>query len=175
MSRKKCTGCGDVKDYAEFSRDKTKKDGLQCRCKSCNRRYREEHRERLRECNRRYYRENREALRECSRRYNEENREAVLERNRRYREEHRERLREYHRRYNEEHREVLTEVKSRRQKKINDALRGIATRNREPWTPAEDTYIMSEDEPLALMAMELGRTINSVRSRAAKLRKKTAA
>ena len=160
MSRKKCTGCGEVKDYAEFPRNKSKKDGLQSQCKSCHRRYREE---------------NREAKRDYNRRYREENLEAELERRPRYREENLEAELERHRRYHEEHREVLNEIGKRRNKKINDAMREIATRNREPWTPAEDAYIMSADEPGALMAMELGRTIASVRSRAVKLRKKTAA
>ena len=130
MSRKRCPGCGEVKDFAEFSRAKRAKDGLQCWCKSCNRRYREE------------------------------NREAEIE---------------YYRRRREEHREVLNEIERRRRKKINDALREVATRNGEPWTPAEDAYILSADEPVAVKAMELGRTISSVHYRSAKLRKKTAA
>ena len=160
MSRKRCPGCGEVKDFAEFSRAKRAKDGLQCWCKSCNRRYREE---------------NRETIREGHRRYREENREAEIERSRRYREENREAEIEYYRRRREEHREVLNEIERRRRKKINDALREVATRNGEPWTPAEDAYILSADEPVAVKAMELGRTISSVHYRSAKLRKKTAA
>lgn len=160
MSRKKCTGCGKVKDFSEFSRDKSRKDGLQSQCKSCFSRYREENREAILERKRRHYEENRESERDLHRRWRDENREAVLE---------------YHRRYYEENREVHNKIIGRRQKAINDAMREIATRNGEPWTPAEDAYIMSADEPGALMAMELGRTIASIRGRAARLRKKTAA
>lgn len=160
MSRKKCTGCGVVKDYAEFTRSKITGDGLQYRCKSCRRRH---------------YKENREASIEYSRRYRDENMDSEIERSRRYYEDNREAVLDYKRRYREEHREVLNEIERRRRKKINDATREIATRNGEPWTPAEDAYIMSADESSAIMAMELGRTINSVDQRAARLRRKTAA
>lgn len=36
---KKCGKCGDIKPPNEFSRDRDKKDGLQAKCKSCNKRY----------------------------------------------------------------------------------------------------------------------------------------
>ena len=160
MPRKKCTGCGEVKDYAEFTLDRSRKDGRQCKCKSCNRRYREENRESINERRRRHYEENREAILEGQRQYREENWEAFIERQRRY---------------YEEHREVLNEIGRLRREKINEAMREIVTRNGEPWTPAEDSYILSSDEPAAIMAMELGRTITAVRIRTAMLRKKTAA
>ena len=190
MSRKRCSKCGEMKGVESFSRNRSRRDGLDHRCKACQRRYREENREKILERKRLHYEENREKILEYSRRYREENREvererrrrryeenreAELEYRRRYCEENREAEREYHRQYCEENRGVLNEIKKRRQKKINEATREIATRNGEPWTLAEDAYIMSADEPSAIMAMELGRTIASVRNRAVKLRKKTAA
>lgn len=33
---KKCTGCGQVKDEALFYKNKYRKDGLSCRCKTCD-------------------------------------------------------------------------------------------------------------------------------------------
>lgn len=46
---KKCTDCNEVKDFCEFSKNKTKKDGLNFRCKLCQRKYFKE-----------YYKKNRE-------------------------------------------------------------------------------------------------------------------
>ena len=34
---KTCTGCGNTKAVSEFSKDRTKADGLRTRCKSCKR------------------------------------------------------------------------------------------------------------------------------------------
>ena len=186
MSGKRCPGCGEVKAVESFSRDKSKKDGLQCRCKACNgryhaenreakrdyhRRYREENREARRDYSRRYHEENREALQEYSRRYHEENREAIAEKDRRYREENREAIAESQRRYREENREAIAEGKRRYHAEIRDMTQETATRTGEPYMPAEDAHILASDEPAAVIAVELGRTLNSIRDRRRKLRK----
>ena len=141
MPGKRCSGCGEVKGVEAFSRDSARKDGLQTQCKACKRRY---------------YEENREAVLDQHRRYYEENREAELENKRRYYEENREAIRELNRRRYEENRDMTQET---------------ATRNGEPYTPAEDAHILTSDEPIAVIAVELGRTLNSVRDRRRKLRK----
>ena len=186
MSGKRCPGCGEVKTVESFSRDRSKKDGVQTRCKACNRRYREENREAIAEKDRRYreenresklesdrrYREeNREAIAKYHRRYREENREAVAERACRYREENRESIAEYKRRYHEEHREVLAYGYRRHYEAMRDVTREVATRNGEPYTPAEDAHILASDEPVVVIAVDLGRTIGSVNARRRILRK----
>ena len=190
MSGKRCTGCGEVKAVEDFSRDKAKKDGLTPRCKACHRRYREENREAIAEKDRRYYEENCEAIAEYNRRWREENREAHLGRKRRYYEENREAVLESHRRYYEEnreaaldskrryyeeHREVLIEDQRRRREAMRDMTREVATRNGEPYTPAEDAHILASDEPAAAIAVELGRTMASIAHRRKILRKKAPA
>jgi len=35
MNTKRCPGCGEVKEFKEYSNDKYTKDGLQSRCKKC--------------------------------------------------------------------------------------------------------------------------------------------
>lgn len=186
MSGKRCTGCGEVKAVESFSRDRSRKDGLQSYCKACNRRYREEFSERQRryreanreaklEYNRRYREENREAVQEGQRRYRKENREAIAEYNRRYHEENREALLVSRRRYNEEHREALAEDRRRHYKAMRDMTREVATRNREPYTPAEDAHILASDEPAAAIAVELGRTMGSIHARRRMLRKAVSA
>ena len=186
MPGKRCSGCGEVKGVEAFSRDSARKDGLQTQCKACKRRYYEENREAVLdqhrryyeenreaelENKRRYYEENREAIRELNRRRYEENREAVLERQRRYNTENREAVLEYQRRYREENREAIRELNRRRYEENRDMTQETATRNGEPYTPAEDAHILTSDEPIAVIAVELGRTLNSVRDRRRKLRK----
>ena len=160
MSGKRCPGCGSVKLAEFFSRNKSRKDGLQSQCKDCARLWREENREAVIEGRRRYRKENLEAERERQRRYYEENLEAERERNRRYYEETSEASLEYSRRYREE---------------MLDMTRETATRNGEPYTPAEDAHILTSDEPLAVIAVELGRTLASVRARRRMLRKAVSA
>lgn len=156
MSGKRCTGCGEVKGVESFSRDRSRKDGLQPRCKTCKRRH---------------YEENREAVLERQHRYREKNHEAVLGRQRRYYEENREAALEYHRRYREENREAILERKRRNRAENCDMTRESATRAGEPYTPAEDAHILTSDDPVAVIAVELGRTLNSVNGRRRKLRK----
>jgi hypothetical protein len=160
MSGKRCPGCGEVKGVESFSRDRSRKDGLQSRCKSCARRHREESHEAILECHRRYHAENREAILDRQRHYREVNREAELERQRRYHEENREALLERNRRYREANRDMTRET---------------ATRTGEPYTPAEDAHILTSDEPDVVIAVELGRTLDSVNTRRKRLRKAVAA
>ena len=171
MSGKRCCTCGEVKGAEAFCRDKSRKDGLTPRCKACFRRYREMNREAILERSRRYYEDHREARLEYYRRYREENREAIAESCRRYYEEHREALLDGKRRYYEEHREALAEDQRRYREAMRDMTREVATRNGEPYTPAEDAHILTSDEPDAAIAVELGRTIKSVRTRRGLLRK----
>jgi len=37
MKKKRCTKCGEVKTLSEFHKDRSKKDGHECRCKECRR------------------------------------------------------------------------------------------------------------------------------------------
>jgi len=43
---KQCIECGNVKPYEQFSKDKTKKDGLQSKCKQCKHHYYTQNKER---------------------------------------------------------------------------------------------------------------------------------
>ena len=175
MSGKRCPGCGEVKGVEAFSRCGSRKDGLQSRCKTCDRRRYEANREAVLERQRRYREGNREAIAERNRRYYETNREAELERHRRYREENRESIAEYHRSYYEANREAIAERKRRYYEANRDMARESATRAGEPYTPAEDAHILTSDEPIAVIAVELGRTMESVNKRRRILRKKAAA
>lgn len=92
IASKPCSTCGVIKPFEEFSPDKRKKsDGLQARCKACNR-------ERTRE----WARQTRDERREAHRKWREANPEWRREYNRAYRERNRDRLdAEMRRWYNE--------------------------------------------------------------------------
>lgn len=92
MPSKKCSKCGEEKPFSEFSKDRSKKDGLQYPCKACNqeyqrkyreanpekaaessRKYREAHPERVAERKRKYYQRNSEAIKEAARQWQRNN------------------------------------------------------------------------------------------------------
>jgi hypothetical protein len=97
---KRCTKCGKEKPRAEFSRDRSRKDGRYPQCKACVRRWHQENAERLAEYNRRWRRANRDKARAWDRRYREKRamdpnyRERKRAQDRRYRERKRARLSE---------------------------------------------------------------------------------
>lgn len=70
---KVCTGCREEKPTTEFHRSSGTKDGLQYRCRSCRRAWREENFEREQVTRRRYHEKNRGKLLEQRRRHRAEN------------------------------------------------------------------------------------------------------
>lgn len=79
---KKCSGCKEWKSYEEFSRNKRNKDGLQYKCKSCNKSYRLKNSASIADYLKEYYEENKEAITDYKKEYYSENREAELARGR---------------------------------------------------------------------------------------------
>ena len=78
---KTCTKCGQEQDISEFTKDRSRKDGLNLWCKSCtrtsNRRVYAENQEYYQEKHREYGAQHPEEMRANSRRYYERNKEAV--------------------------------------------------------------------------------------------------
>lgn len=81
---KRCAGCDETKSMVEFSRDKRSSDGLQGRCKACNRAYRAANRDRIREKDRKYQVANRDRIAEYKREHLAANRDQINERKREY-------------------------------------------------------------------------------------------
>jgi hypothetical protein len=121
---KRCTKCGEEKPPAEFSRDRSRKDGRAPHCKACVRRWQQANAEHMADYHRRWQRTNRERKRAQDRRYWErkrqdpEYRERRRTNDRRYRErraqdpDYRERRRANNRRYRERRRARLSEAPS---------------------------------------------------------------
>ena len=93
---KRCTKCGEIKEFTEFYQDKSKKDGLKTNCKACNKQYQQANREKILEQQKKYRKQNREKILERSlrryqanrdwhERYYQANREKILEQKKKYR------------------------------------------------------------------------------------------
>ena len=78
---KTCSNCKIEKPKTEFSKNKSRKDGLSHYCKLCakerTRKYHKKHKKSVNEYNRKYYKENREAIIERKKIYQEENKEEI--------------------------------------------------------------------------------------------------
>jgi hypothetical protein len=72
---KRCTKRGEEKPRADFSRDRSRKDGRAPWCKACVRRWQQEHAEHMADYHRRWQQANPEKKRAQNRRYRERKRE----------------------------------------------------------------------------------------------------
>lgn len=86
VTEKACVRCGLTKPVSEFSKDRSKKDGLQCGCKDCQRKHYEANRAVVLEHQRQYRESNVDLVREQRRRYDATNTAARKEFVRKYRE-----------------------------------------------------------------------------------------
>lgn len=112
---KKCYACQEIKDVDDFSRDASRPDGRQPRCKVCYDRYKGENREAIRAKAKiynvtyapKYYAENAEALRERSRRFAKANPDKSRQASRKRYREKPEAVRAYRRQYFLENRGLI--------------------------------------------------------------------
>jgi len=88
---KACGGCQQLLPLTAFSRCQSRKDGLQARCKECNKKYYQANKEAIKE----YQEENKETIRERKKEYREENREAIREGKKEWYQENKEAVKEY--------------------------------------------------------------------------------
>lgn len=172
MTTKTCTGCGETKTTDRFSKHRSKRDGLQSRCKTC-----------LNADNRVYRKANRDRVNARARAYREANLDKENARGRAYKEKHREELAAYNRAYYEANRDrENARNRARRaligkpeQDRVREITSRYATRSGEPWTPEEDRYILTGPGTYIDKALQLSRTHSAVAVRANRLRQDNAA
>ena len=123
---KHCNKCDLTKLKSEFSKDKTKKDGLSNQCKGCvakygkiyrqknkeaiakkNSIYVQNNRQLIAERSARYYQKNKEAIKKKCSIYKQENREAIADSGSRYRKRNKEAIAQYHARYYNDNKEAI--------------------------------------------------------------------
>jgi hypothetical protein len=97
MKTKRCSKCGKIKPVSEFSKDKSRKDGLQSQCKSCAKQYNQDHKEERKQYDKQYNQDHKEERKQ----YNQDHREEKKQ----YKQDHKEEIKQYHRQYNQDHRE----------------------------------------------------------------------
>ena len=108
---KYCYKCKTNKDEAEFSKDKSRKDGLANMCKECckkrNKKRYEENKEEIKEDSRIYYHKNKEKCNARSKKYNKENKEKISKNKKEYYAEHKEEKKIYNKNYNKNNKEKI--------------------------------------------------------------------
>lgn len=127
---KKCSQCGIVKDEREFYKDRSRKDGLQSKCKICGNKHRKK-----------YYQENRDKEIEYTNKYREKHRERYLEYKKKYHQENRDKEIEYLKKYRLEHKDEILEYQQR-----NKLHGGTLAWNRRYWLVLRSVYHLSKEE-----------------------------
>lgn len=136
MTDKKCPGCGQIKEIGEFYKNKSRRDGFHCYCKSCaniqHKNYVEANKDRLREYDKAQYwlnhekhlenkrassQRNREGIRLRARERYIDDREAILAKDKEYRMKNKEKRRASARRYYAENSEAY-KVRARERKML---------------------------------------------------------
>jgi len=109
-----CKKCGEELDKSMFNKKLTNKDNLRCECKNCQKKYRQENKERFAQYSKEYRETNREYIRGKDRDrihiLTDTEKEYQKEYQKEYRKEkeHKEIAKEYNKKWNEENREERT-------------------------------------------------------------------
>lgn len=73
-----CSKCKEEKLFSEFAKDKRRKDGIQCQCKECDRKYRLQNKDKITSTNKKYYEKNKSTILDQKKEYYEENKDSIL-------------------------------------------------------------------------------------------------
>jgi hypothetical protein len=102
---KKCSTCKIEKDFIEFSKNKTRKDGFQNTCIYCNKIYINNNKEKIKENKSIYYNKNRESFLLKKKEYGLNNKEKIKEKQKEYCKKNREKINNYYRVYTKNRKE----------------------------------------------------------------------
>ncbi|MHC4907887.1 MAG: GIY-YIG nuclease family protein [Planctomycetota bacterium] len=101
---KKCNTCKETKDFTEFNKSKSSKDGLQYKCRACERQYRRDNKKKIAEYTKQYRNDNKDYFAEYMKQYRKENKEKLAEYGKQYREDNK----DYYVKYNKLWRDSAT-------------------------------------------------------------------
>ena len=130
VNMKTCSKCRVSKPEKTFSKNASRKDGLQDWCKECLRAYYQDNQDRIRAQTIKYYRANRIQRLACQRAYRKANRARWLEYDRRYYREHMEEYAQAYVVYYSTHRDEIIENVARWRRQHPEQLRA----NARAWT-----------------------------------------
>ena len=110
---KKCSTCHIEKDDSEFSKDKSRTDGLQRQCKNCVKEYTVKNKEKIKEYKKEhckeYYQKNKEKIDNKNKKWCQENHVRNKEQKKMYMENNKEKFKEYQKEYRKEHKSRIRE------------------------------------------------------------------
>lgn len=116
ITKKRCSKCKAEKPVTGFYKDKTRKDGLNCQCKECHKRYNQEH--------------EKEKL-VYNKQYNQDHKEGLATRHRQYKQDHKEEMVVYDKQYYRDHRTVkLAQRKQYNETEVGRQVRRKAEQKR---------------------------------------------
>ncbi len=125
---KVCSKCKIEKEYFEFHKNKTSKDGLRSGCKSCReeqlKKYYQYNKERINEFHKRYYQSNKESIKKSSKQYREANKERIKEHQKKYYQSNKESIKKNSKQYYKSNKERINEYKKQyiKQRKKTEPL-----------------------------------------------------
>lgn len=149
---KVCSKCRELKPAEAFAKDKSRKSGLQPRCRECTKKlqdpWRETNREYLRQEAARYKAENVEKRRESLRKFAETHKEQEAARLKRFREEHREeerlRNRLYHAKHPQQSTARMAAWRAANRERAREAIRRFRTMRKNAWVEDIDMAVLYE-------------------------------
>jgi hypothetical protein len=101
MEKKTCTKCNEEQDILCFSKSKTCKGGIKTVCKSCNKKYWQENKNKFLELKKEYRKKNKDAITKQSKEYNDSHKEIFKITHALYRKNNREKCSAYGKKYKE--------------------------------------------------------------------------
>jgi len=111
---KVCSKCKVKKELSKFNKHKITKDGLDYRCKSCNKeilkKYYKENKEKFKEKNKKHREDNKEFHKEYRKKYYQDNKEHIKESTKKYRESNKERIKEVQKKWYKDNKERIKEI-----------------------------------------------------------------
>lgn len=150
---KQCNTCKTDKPTSEFNRNRTKKDGLQSKCKSCYKSYHKSYyksnKDKLTEQQRAYYEANKEQIAERQKTYRAANKEKTAEYSKAYREVNKEKVSEYQKAYHEANKEQILERQKAYREANKEQLRAYYEDNREKKLEYQKAYRAANKEQKA--------------------------
>jgi hypothetical protein len=106
---KKCSKCKEIKHTDQFNRNKSRKDGLQCYCRDCEK-----------ECGKKWRKGNTEYIKQSNKQWKEDNSDHVKEYNKKYNKDNTEQKQAKDREWKDNNRDHLAQY--RKNKRKNDSL-----------------------------------------------------